>query len=68
MWSRKKKTDDDDVRESESPATERPVSSRMSEDAPTERTRLLQQRPPPPRADGYLDPDDPAVCLLPSHT
>lgn len=28
---------------------------------PTERTRLLQERPPPVRNDGYLDPDDPAV-------
>jgi len=28
---------------------------------PNERTRLLQQRPPPPHSDGYLDPDDPAV-------
>ncbi len=27
---------------------------------PDERSRLL---PPPPRRDGYLDPDDPAVCL-----
>lgn len=27
---------------------------------PTERTRLLDRRPPP-NSDGYLDPDDPAV-------
>lgn len=33
-------------------------SSQRQQD-PDERTRLL----PPPRRDGYLDPDDPAVCL-----
>lgn len=33
-----------------------------SEQQADERTRLLpQQRLPPPHADGYLDPDDPAV-------
>lgn len=31
-----------------------------SHEEPTERTRLLD-RPRPPNADGYLDPDDPAV-------
>lgn len=32
---------------------------------PDERTRLLQSRPaPPPRPDGYLDPDDPAVSQI----
>jgi hypothetical protein len=34
--------------------------SRRSEE-PTERTRLLERPRPPPTADGYLDPDDPAV-------
>lgn len=32
---------------------------------PTERDRLLPANPRPPHADGYLDPDDPAVCLPP---
>ncbi|KAF2836317.1 mitochondrial integral membrane protein-like protein [Patellaria atrata CBS 101060] len=35
--------------------------SRRSHDEPNERTRLIQQRHPPPNSDGYLDPDDPAV-------
>ncbi|KAI8940213.1 hypothetical protein NX059_003918 [Plenodomus lindquistii] len=35
-------------------------SSRRSYE-PTERTRLLDHPRPPPNADGYLDPDDPAV-------
>lgn len=34
--------------------------SRRSEE-PNERTRLLDRPRPPPNADGYLDPDDPAV-------
>lgn len=42
-----------------------PENGRTSHDTdgqePTESTRLIQQRPPPPHADGYLDPDDPAV-------
>ena len=38
-------------------------SRQSHEQEPTERTRLLQQRPPPPHNDGYLDPDDPAVGL-----
>lgn len=37
----------------------RPTSSSMRE--PTERDRLLPANPRPPHADGYLDPDDPAV-------
>lgn len=35
--------------------------ARRSHDEPTERTRLLDRPRPPPNADGYLDPDDPAV-------
>lgn len=35
--------------------------ARKSHDEPTERTRLLDRPRPPPNADGYLDPDDPAV-------
>lgn len=30
---------------------------------PTERDRLLPANPRPPHADGYLDPDDPAVSV-----
>ena len=30
---------------------------------PTERDRLLPANPRPPHADGYLDPDDPAVSI-----
>lgn len=37
-------------------------SERHSEE-PTERTRLIAQRRPPP-AGGYLDPDDPAVSFF----
>lgn len=35
--------------------------SRRSAEEPTERTRLLVNHRPPPSAEGYLDPDDPAV-------
>jgi hypothetical protein len=37
--------------------------SRRSEE-PNERTRLLDRPRPPPNADGYLDPDDPAVSRI----
>ena len=37
--------------------------ARRSHDEPTERTRLLDRPRPPPNADGYLDPDDPAVSV-----
>ncbi|KAF1808692.1 hypothetical protein P152DRAFT_404891 [Eremomyces bilateralis CBS 781.70] len=33
----------------------------LSAREPDERTRLLASHPRPPRSDGYLDPDDPAV-------
>lgn len=39
-------------------------ASRRSVDEPTERTRLLDRPMPPPNADGYLNPDDPAVGYL----
>jgi hypothetical protein len=46
-------------------AADEPENGRTSHDTdghePTETTRLIQQRPPPPHSDGYLDPDDPAV-------
>ncbi|KPI42919.1 uncharacterized protein AB675_1986 [Cyphellophora attinorum] len=51
-------------REAEDDSHPRPTSSsreeRDSTEEPTERTRLIAQRRPPP-AGGYLDPDDPAV-------
>lgn len=37
-----------------------------SREEPTERTRLLDRPRPPPNADGYLDPDDPAVRKIPT--
>ena len=36
-------------------------TARRSHEEPTERTRLIDRPRPPPNADGYLDPDDPAV-------
>lgn len=58
MWG-KKNTDEDN----EAVYQEEQSSSRMSHDRePNERTRLLE-RPRPPNADGYLDPDDPAVSI-----
>ena len=33
-----------------------------------ERTRLLPRQPRPPHADGYLDPDDPAVSYIYLHS
>ena len=39
-------------------------ASRRSVDEPTERTRLLDRPMPPPNADGYLNPDDPAVSYF----
>ncbi|KIW04156.1 uncharacterized protein PV09_04963 [Verruconis gallopava] len=55
IWGSKKNDLRGDV------ATTNGESSRPSHEEPTERTRLLQERPPPVRHDGYLDPDDPAV-------
>jgi hypothetical protein len=59
LWGKSKKDDQDE----DAPATNG-EGSRRSHEEPTERTRLLQERPPPVRNDGYLDPDDPAVRLL----
>jgi len=59
IWGSKKDTaqNGDDA-----PATHEEESRRSFEgEEPTERTRLIQQRPPPVQRDGYLDPDDPAV-------
>jgi hypothetical protein len=61
MWGSKKNRDDD----AEEPQDD-VASSRRSYDPyerePNERSRLLD-RPRPPNAEGYLDPDDPAVRL-----
>ena len=53
MWGNKKNSDE--------PVTNGERSRSSHEEEPSERTRLLQDRPPPVRNDGYLDPDDPAV-------
>lgn len=50
---------DDEHPDNQPAGGSRPISSRSRE--PDERTRLLRD-PNPPRRDGYLDPDDPAVC------
>lgn len=63
MWgSNKNKTTDDDNTEEIQPSDESSSNPPRtnSRRPPTERTRLLHDNPPP-RADGYLDPDDPAV-------
>lgn len=52
----------------ESESTSRPRPSEDDHDEPdrdaNERTRLLPSQNRPPHADGYLDPDDPAVRWL----
>jgi len=55
LWG-SKKTDHQDAAEPENGA----ARDEHDIQEPTETTRLIQ-RPPPPHADGYLDPDDPAV-------
>jgi hypothetical protein len=61
IWGNNKKDQSD-----HGPITNDEGSRRSLEhDEPTERTRLLQDRPPPVRNDGYLNPDDPAVSLCP---
>lgn len=68
MWKGKKDAQNGDQLEPEVPQDDR-ASRRSyepsrrtvdSREEPTERTRLLD-RPRPPNADGFLDPDDPAV-------
>jgi hypothetical protein len=54
---------DDEASRSSRRSYEPSRRSREVRDEPTERTRLLD-RPRPPNSDGYLDPDDPAVCFL----
>jgi len=62
----KDKRDDEEDIEGEEAASDRPQSSQRARDvrAADERQPLL----PPPRRDGYLDPDDPAVCSSRLHT
>jgi len=68
LWGTNK-NDDDEEHDSATPrdsdGNERPPPSRREyqrrEDEANERTRLLPSQPRPPHADGYLDPDDPAV-------
>ncbi|GIZ43237.1 hypothetical protein CKM354_000646900 [Cercospora kikuchii] len=65
LWGTKQKKDDDQP-EQNGESTSRPHSRRDFDDSrmrePTERDRLLPaDNRRPPHADGYLDPDDPAV-------
>ncbi|PPJ50819.1 hypothetical protein CBER1_06503 [Cercospora berteroae] len=65
LWGTKQKTDDEQP-EQNGESTSRPHSRRDFDDSrmrePTERDRLLPaDNRRPPHADGYLDPDDPAV-------
>ena len=68
LWGSKKTTDENDQDHAEGAENGEAGGdmSRSSQDSrrrePTERDRLLpSQHRPPPHADGYLDPDDPAV-------
>ncbi len=62
LWGSKNGEEHAEGEESEQPGEESGHSTRHSErHDPDERTRLL-----PPRHDGYLDPDDPAVSLIKS--
>jgi hypothetical protein len=62
LWGKKKERDEHGE---DAPTTNGEGSRRSAEhNEPTERTRLLQERPPPIQNDGYLDPDDPAVSCL----
>jgi len=71
LWGTKKKDDNDNgdqppqdgqvdhENEQEGMPVQRADGTRRRE--PNERDRLLPAQPRPPHADGYLDPDDPAV-------
>lgn len=63
LWGSKKDDNDEQEQNGEGvrrhSTDDRPDSRTMRE--PTERDRLLPANPRPPHADGYLDPDDPAV-------
>lgn len=62
LWGSKKDEEDETPQNGDHDEAEgsRPTSGRQPDRRdPDERTRLL-----PPRNDGYLDPDDPAVRLL----
>lgn len=72
MWSGKDNGDQDGLRAEEphpipnddgaSRSSRRSHQPSRRSEEPTERTRLLDRPRPPPNSDGYLDPDDPAVC------
>jgi hypothetical protein len=66
MWRSRQddaQTDGDDNNHTTGNDTPTRASRRSYEHhEPNERTRLLQHHPPP-TAEGYLDPDDPAVSL-----
>lgn len=62
LWGNKSQNGDDPVDNHD--GTEEVVVVRPRSREPDERTRLLAVPPRPSRADGYLDPDDPAVGRL----
>jgi hypothetical protein len=59
LWGSKKNPDTDEGIEENGHSGDMPSRSRE----PNERDRLLPANPRPPHNDGYLDPDDPAVCI-----
>ena len=68
LWGSKKSDDEDEAENGsavprDSDGDSRPPPSRREYERreADERTRLLPAQPRPPHADGYLDPDDPAV-------
>ncbi|KAK5124123.1 hypothetical protein LTR85_001826 [Meristemomyces frigidus] len=62
LWGSKKKNGEQQDHEEGTENGEGGDMSRRSERRePSERDRLLPANPRPPHADGYLDPDDPAV-------
>lgn len=65
LWGSKKSDEDDNesVTPRDSDGGSRPPPSRREYERreADERTQLLPSQPRPPHADGYLDPDDPAV-------
>ncbi|KAF2271980.1 uncharacterized protein EI97DRAFT_386756 [Westerdykella ornata] len=64
MWRTKGDTDGEGENasgEGQQTSQEGRPSDQYGRQEPNERTRLLDHPRPPPHADGYLDPDDPAV-------
>ncbi len=63
LWGSKNGEEHDEGDEAEQNGDDSNQQTRRSGGRePDERTRLL-----PPRNDGFLDPDDPAVCLAKLH-